>query len=68
MIQIKNQWINGNKIVSLSFAESEKNSKCYLIVLLDVSNKENNKIFIEVQNENEFTAILQLVKNQMQTG
>lgn len=68
MIQIKNQWINGNKIVSLSFAESEKNNKCYLIVLLDVSSKENNKIFIEVQNENEFTAVLQQIKNQMQNG
>lgn len=68
MIQIKNQWINGNKIVSLSFAESEKNNKCYLIVLLDVSNKENNKIFIEVQNENEYNAVLQQVKNQMQNG
>ena len=66
MIQIKNQWINVNKIVSLSYAESEKNSKNYIIVLLDT--KENNKIFIEVQNENEFTAILQQVKNQMQNG
>jgi|LakMenE18May11ns_1017448.scaffolds.fasta_scaffold8395590_1 hypothetical protein len=64
MIQIKNQWINGNKIVCLSYAESEKNNKNYLIVLLDT--KENNKIFIEVQNENEFTAVLQQVKNQMQ--
>jgi hypothetical protein len=63
MIQIKNQWINGNKI-SLSYAESEKNNKNYLIVLLDT--KENNKIFIEVQNESEFTAVLQQVKNQMQ--
>lgn len=68
MIQIKNQWINGNKIVSLSYAESEKNNKNYLIVLLDVSSKENNKIFIEVQNENEFTAVLQQIKNQMQNG
>ena len=66
MIQIKNQWINGNKIVSISYAESEKNNKNYLIVLLDVSQKENNKIFIEVQNESEFTAVLQQVKNQMQ--
>jgi hypothetical protein len=56
MIQIKN--------VSLSYAESEKNNKNYLIVLLDT--KENNKIFIEVQNESEFTAVLQQVKNQMQ--
>lgn len=66
MIQIKNQWINGNKIVSLSYAESEKNNKNYLIVLLDT--KENNKIFIEVQNENEFTAVLQQIKNQLQNG
>jgi hypothetical protein len=68
MIQVKNQWINGNKIVSLSFAESEKNNKNYLIILLDVSVKENNKIFIEVQNENEFMAIMQQVKNQMQNA
>ena len=65
MIQIKNQWINGNKVVSLQYAESEKNNKNYLIVLLDVSVKEN-KLFIEVQNESEFTAIVQQVKNQMQ--
>ena len=68
MIQIKNQWINGNKIVSISYAESEKNNKNYLIVLLDVSQKENNKIFIEVQNDSEFTAVLQQIKNQMQNG
>ncbi len=68
MIQIKNQWINGNKIVSISYAESEKNNKNYLIVLLDVSQKENNKIFIEVQNDSEFTAVLQQVKNQLQNG
>lgn len=63
MIQVKNQWINGNKIVSLSYAESEKNNKNYLILLLDT--KENNKIFIEVQNESEFMAIMQQVKNQL---
>ena len=68
MIQVKNQWINTNKIISISFAESEKNNKCYLIVLIDILTKENNKIFIEVANENEFTAILQQVKNQMQNG
>jgi hypothetical protein len=68
MIQIKNQWINGNKIVSISYAESEKNNKNYLIVLLDVLQKENNKIFIEVQNDSEFTAVLQQVKNQLQNG
>jgi hypothetical protein len=63
MIQVKNQWVNGNKIVSLSYAESEKNNKNYLILLLDT--KENNKIFIEVQNESEFMAIMQQVKNQL---
>ena len=63
MIQVKNQWINDNKIVSLSYAESEKNNKNYLIVLLDT--KENNKIFIEVQNESEFMAIMQQIKNQL---
>jgi hypothetical protein len=36
-----------------------------MIVVLDVISKEN-KIFIEVQTENEFTAILQQIKNQMQ--
>lgn len=65
MIQVKNQWINGNKIVSLQFAQSEKNNKNYMIIVLDVISKEN-KIFIEVQTESEFTAILQQIKNQMQ--
>jgi len=65
MIQVKNQWINGNKIVSLQYAQSEKNNKNYMIIVLDVISKEN-KIFIEVQTENEFTAILQQIKNQMQ--
>ena len=65
MIQVKNQWINSNKIVSLQFAQSEKNNKNYMIIVLDVISKEN-KIFIEVQTESEFTAILQQIKNQMQ--
>jgi hypothetical protein len=65
MIQVKSQWINGNKIVSLQFAQSEKNNKNYMIIVLDVISKEN-KIFIEVQTESEFTAILQQIKNQMQ--
>jgi len=65
MIQVKNQWLNGNKIVSVQFAQSEKNNKNYMIIVLDVISKEN-KIFIEVQTESEFTAILQQIKNQMQ--
>ena len=65
MIQIKNQYVNDNKIITLQFATSEKTNKCWLVVNLDTQTKETNKLFIEVSNENEYLSIIEQVKKQL---
>ena len=66
MIEIKNEFLNRLKVVGLSYAVSSKNNKHYLIVELDVLNKEANKKFIEVKDEEEYKQIINNVKSQLQ--
>lgn len=65
MIEIKNEFLNKLKLVSLSYAVSQKNSKHYLIIELDVLDRTNNKKFIEVQDENEYKDLINQIKNQL---
>lgn len=65
MIKIKNKYLNLNKILSLEYATSEKNNKNYCIISIDSVNVENAKIFMEVTDQDEFNAIINEVKNQI---
>lgn len=65
MIKIKNKYLNLNKVLSLEYATSEKNGKNYCIINIDSVNIENAKIFMEVTNQDEFNAIINEVKNQI---
>lgn len=65
MIEIKNEFVSKLKLVSLSYAVSQKNAKHYLIIELDVMDRANNKKFIEVENENEYKELINQVKNQL---
>ena len=65
MIEIKNEFVNKLKLISLSYATSQKNNKNYLIIELDVIDRNNNKKFIEVLNEEEYKKIIETVKNQL---
>lgn len=65
MIEIKNEFLNKLKLVSLSYAVSQKNAKHYLIIELDVIDRANNKKFIEVQDETEYKEIINQIKNQL---
>ena len=66
MLEIKNEFLNKLKLISLSYATSQKNNKNYLIIELDVMDRANNKKFIEVANEEEYKEIINNVKNQLQ--
>lgn len=66
MLEIKNKQINKLKLISLSYAVSEKNSKHYCILEIDALQKEQQKQFIEVADEAEFKKICQSVKEQLQ--
>lgn len=65
MIEIKNEFLNKLKLVSLSYAVSQKNSKHYLIIELDVMDRANNKKFVEVADETEYKELINQVKNQL---
>jgi hypothetical protein len=65
MIEIKNEFLNKLKLVSLSYAVSQKNSKHYLIIELDVIDRANNKKFVEVADETEYKELINQVKNQL---
>lgn len=65
MIEIKNEFVSKLKLISLSYAVSQKNAKHYLIIELDVIDRANNKKFIEVENENEYKELINQVKNQL---
>lgn len=65
MIEIKNEFLNKLKLISLNYALSSKNNKHYLIIELDVIDRANNKKFIELENEQEYKDIINNVKNQL---
>jgi len=65
MIEIKNEFVNKLKLISLSYAVSQKNSKHYLIIELDVIDRANNKKFVEVADETEYKELINQVKNQL---
>ena len=65
MIQIKNQYVNDDKIITLQFATSEKTNKCWLVVNLDTQIKETNKLFIEIAGESEYLSIVEQIKKQL---
>lgn len=65
MIEIKNEFLNKLKLVSLSYAVSQKNSKHYLIIELDLMDRANNKKFVEVADETEYKELINQVKNQL---
>lgn len=62
MIEIQGKLINTNKVVSIEYKHSDKNQKHYVILLLDVLNEKQNKMFFEVENEQAGKALLAGVK------
>jgi hypothetical protein len=65
MLEIKGKFINKLKLISLSFAVSQKNGKSYLIIEIDAINEKQQKEFIEVKDETEYKELINNVKNQM---
>ena len=66
MIQVKNQYVNYNKVITVQYATSEKTNKHWLLITLDTSLKETNKLFIEISGEAEYLAIVEQIKKQVQ--
>lgn len=66
LIQIKSNNVPKEKILNLSFAQSNKNNKNYLIVEVDSLNPQQSKIFVEVVDEAEFKNLLTEIAKQLQ--
>lgn len=66
MIKIKNNYVNGAKIIGVQYAESQKNNKNYLIVEIDAVSADQKKVFIEVDGMTEFNALIGDIRTQMQ--
>lgn len=65
MIQIKNQYVNHAKMMTVQFATNKANDKSWLIVTMDAQSKELSKLFIEITGESEYLAIIEQIKNQL---
>ena len=65
LIQIKRKNVNADKIVTIDYVTNSEQTKQWLVVNLDVTNAEINKLFIEVQNEQEYLAIIEQIKQQL---
>lgn len=65
LIQIKRKNVNADKIVTVDYVTNSEQTKQWLVVNLDVTNAEINKLFIEVQNEQEYLAIIEQIKQQL---
>lgn len=64
LAQIKNNHVNSEKLLAISYAESSKNLKNYAVLEMDIL-KDQNKIFIEVRDYDEFKEILQSLSDQL---
>ncbi len=62
MIKIKNKVFNYSRVVSLDYAQSES-GKNWLLVVLDL--EKDNKVFIQVQDEQEYHNLVLDVVNQI---
>lgn len=62
MIKIKNKAFNYSRVLNLDYAQSDS-GKNWLLVVLDT--EKDNKVFIQVQDEQEYHNIILDVVNQI---
>lgn len=65
LITVKNNNVPASKVLNLSYAQSAKNNKNYLIIEVDSLNPQQSKIFIEVNDEAEFKNLLVDIGKQL---